>query len=455
MNSQMPIKLLFNRSVTVCMLVCLFWSMGMTFAQETLTVRKKINLPDFPEGAAYLLSRLSNDELLEVERQEAVYLAILIRDGLDLMVRMEAAKALSNTRGRTQLHQILDGLQRLEQFEEPHANTFIQLGHLLFKQPEDDLKQEKLPIQKMLGSSRHSQTRAILYAALIVIHQEVQSIWELASHSGADGKRGFLEGIQMIPDSGLLNQCYPLIQDLLQTSTSPPDLANAAMASAHITDKAQESFNTIKGLLLAGSQADGLIRALMMFQPKVWKEVALAPMMEWLVKEAKIYPIEGRSDVTFKLYRKFAEHLARYLPEAQANNLRKQFAAYGIRTLYLHVIPHVLQFDQKLLEVLKGEAVEIQIENSGVMPHNLVIGKPGSLLILGAAATQMMNRPEGRDGKKFVPDIPQTLLATPLIAPGQTETLRFVAPEIPGDYPYVCTYPGHWAQMNGILRVVE
>jgi putative heme-binding domain-containing protein len=35
------------------------------------------------------------------------------------------------------------------------------------------------------------------------------------------------------------------------------------------------------------------------------------------------------------------------------------------------------------------------------------------------------------------------------------EVLRFHAPKDPGIYPYVCTFPGHWVVMNGVMVVAE
>jgi uncharacterized protein len=34
-------------------------------------------------------------------------------------------------------------------------------------------------------------------------------------------------------------------------------------------------------------------------------------------------------------------------------------------------------------------------------------------------------------------------------------TLTFIAPAQVGDYPYVCTFPGHWSIMNGVMKVVK
>jgi hypothetical protein len=43
--------------------------------------------------------------------------------------------------------------------------------------------------------------------------------------------------------------------------------------------------------------------------------------------------------------------------------------------------------------------------------------------------------------------------ATRMLAQGEEQVLEFVAPEEPGDYPYVCTFPGHWRVMNGLMKV--
>jgi azurin len=31
--------------------------------------------------------------------------------------------------------------------------------------------------------------------------------------------------------------------------------------------------------------------------------------------------------------------------------------------------------------------------------------------------------------------------------------MRFEAPEKPGRYPYLCTFPGHWVVMKGVMIV--
>jgi azurin len=42
---------------------------------------------------------------------------------------------------------------------------------------------------------------------------------------------------------------------------------------------------------------------------------------------------------------------------------------------------------------------------------------------------------------------------TKLLGPGETDTIDFTAPAQPGEYPFLCTFPGHFALMKGKLVV--
>ncbi|MEM1294439.1 MAG: DUF6797 domain-containing protein [Verrucomicrobiota bacterium] len=111
-----------------------------------------------------------------------------------------------------------------------------------------------------------------------------------------------------------------------------------------------------------------------------------------------------------------------------------------------------LQFAQKTLEAKPGEALALKLRNTDVMPHNLVLVKPGTAKVVGDASFKMLNDPEA--GKKhYVPDLSEVLAFVPVINPATEHTLHFRAPTEPGEYPYICTFPGHWMAMRGILHV--
>ncbi len=117
--------------------------------------------------------------------------------------------------------------------------------------------------------------------------------------------------------------------------------------------------------------------------------------------------------------------------------------------LELGVLPG-LKYDIRHFVVRPGEAVHIHFKNNDGMQHNLVFGQPGSREQILREAIGL-----GADGpaRHFVPDSPLVLCSTPVIAMNQEAHLAFSAPATPGDYPFVCTFPGHGFLMHGIMKV--
>jgi azurin len=113
-----------------------------------------------------------------------------------------------------------------------------------------------------------------------------------------------------------------------------------------------------------------------------------------------------------------------------------------------------MKYDKKLITVKAGQKVIINFSNPDNMQHNLVITQKGMLDKVGAAADAMLQDPKAA-AKNYVPRIPEVLHYTRLLNVDEEVTLQFTAPSQPGDYPFVCTFPGHWRIMNGILRVVK
>ena len=120
----------------------------------------------------------------------------------------------------------------------------------------------------------------------------------------------------------------------------------------------------------------------------------------------------------------------------------------------LKVVKDIMQYDKKRISVKAGQQVTIRLENPDGMQHNLLIVKPGTLAKVGAAADAMVRDPKASQ-MQYVPKVPEVLFATKLVSPGETVVLRFKAPAISGEYPFVCTFPGHWRGMNGIMQVTK
>ena len=113
-----------------------------------------------------------------------------------------------------------------------------------------------------------------------------------------------------------------------------------------------------------------------------------------------------------------------------------------------------LAYDTKEFKVKAGQKVKLTFNNTHPavpQPHNIVIAKAGAKDKLLGLAMQMAAAPDGM-AKGFIPDSPDILFHTKLLQPNTTETLEFTAPAA-GDYPYLCTFPGHGILMNGVMKV--
>lgn len=111
-----------------------------------------------------------------------------------------------------------------------------------------------------------------------------------------------------------------------------------------------------------------------------------------------------------------------------------------------------LQYDKTEIRVQPGARVKLVFQNSDDLMHNLLIVRPGTVEPVAKAAQDM-----GLEGQErgYVPQSENVLFHTSLLEPETTESIYFTAPNEPGDYPYVCTFPGHWRTMQGTLRVTE
>ena len=113
-----------------------------------------------------------------------------------------------------------------------------------------------------------------------------------------------------------------------------------------------------------------------------------------------------------------------------------------------------MKFDQQKLTVKAGTIVEIVLTNTDFMQHNFLLLSPGSMKRVGEAADKLAQTPEGAS-VQYIPSVPGILYYTPLVNPDASYSLKFRVPDIPGEYPYICSYPGHWRIMNGIMTVVK
>jgi len=116
-----------------------------------------------------------------------------------------------------------------------------------------------------------------------------------------------------------------------------------------------------------------------------------------------------------------------------------------------------MQYTVRAFAVDAGQEVELTLVHEGQLPveamgHNVVILQAGEdymafgrAVMSGGGSLENEHLPESmRDG---------LVAYTSLIGGGESDTIRFTAPETPGEYPFLCTFPGHFGLMNGIMTV--
>jgi azurin len=104
--------------------------------------------------------------------------------------------------------------------------------------------------------------------------------------------------------------------------------------------------------------------------------------------------------------------------------------------------------------VAPGQEVHLVLNNTATSPamrHNVVVLQADTDVAAfgGAAATATET--------DFIPPAMESsvIAHTPMSNPGQTVEVTFTAPSTTGDYPFICSFPGHFATMRGTMHVTS
>jgi len=125
-------------------------------------------------------------------------------------------------------------------------------------------------------------------------------------------------------------------------------------------------------------------------------------------------------------------------------------------TSKVHIIGNDhMRFSVTNIMAKPGELIKVSLTTKSDFPpaamsHNFV------LLTLNADAQKVAQNCAGfPDNDYITPEMQKYIIAhTDLAGGGETVSVTFKAPKKPGDYEYICTFPGHFsAGMKGMLTV--
>jgi plastocyanin len=427
-------------------------------AQDTPAPR--ILLDQSARAIEYQLGRLTDEQLARVERVAGdaryvpVYYALLTRAGMAEGIREEAITALMALEQTPRAGVLLEALQR-----STAAAAAAPLQRLLLAQPAADLAAER---GRFAAATARADASPFLllgaYAAAMLAARAADAPWDAAA--AREGHRTeLLRGIAFLPASpdadALRRDLAPRVAAVVAAPAGDDEYV-AAVAAVAATRRDAEAFRLLAEVVSTGGIAAAVAAAidgLGLIPDREWPAAAVEPLVASLIARTTAMSPDERATREAIDAIGLAERLAGALPSARARALRTDLRALGVRVVRLEARPEQVAFDVRWFVVEAGKPVQIVFFNPDAMPHNVVIGAPGSLELLGTQGGAMP-MPTDPAVKPFVPDLPQVIAATPLVTQGNTSRLGFIAPAAPGEYVFVCTFPGHWVRMYGVMLVV-
>jgi azurin len=337
-----------------------------------------------------------------------------------------------------------------------NADTGDQLLALLLRQPAATLRSNRAAFEKAAAEGSAPLVLAGAYGALMIADDDPGPAWQTAAQQGH--VVALLRAVPQLPDAPVLRgRLTKPVRAFLDQSREPAARAAAVTALAAARPDTP-TFDRLAQEVLAppgpdSAARDAAIAALMRIPEPAWPRARLEPLARAIVAMVRDAAPNSRTTPALIDAMQLGDKLAALLPEETRRSVRRDLRALGVQVVPIAAVPEQMLFDVKWFTVQMAKPVQIVLTNPDAMPHNLVVGAPGSVQEIGAAAAAMPP-PANSAARAYVPNSPLVLHATRLLSAGETDRLNFLAPAKPGEYVFVCTFPGHWIRMYGVMLVV-
>jgi len=405
----------------------------------------------------FQLQRLPTAQLLAVKRSpdeakyEPVYREILLRPGVSRQDRAEAVAALATLNRSSQTVTLLGAIDRLSSHKRKQRDVIRQLSDLLLQQPAETLAAHRDRFQKA-ASSKDADVRAVALAGLIA-GGDPQTAWTLASAS-PQGRRDYLAAVPMLPRSTTRAALRNRVVSCLDKSHRLGVRRAAITALASVPAKQRENFELVAPFVSLPKLRAAAVRTLSRIPKQHRTAEAARRIVSVLVTHAESTPPARRTTPRFLEAMHLADQLLSLLPAKESRQFRNRLRKVVVRVVQINTVHEEMRYDTPYFAVEAGRPVQVVLRNEDLMPHNLVITRPGKLKAVAMAAAGLSPQPD-KQGRQYIPKTNDVLHATRAVPSHEQDVLTFTAPDEPGHYPYVCTFPNHWMRMYGVMVVVE
>jgi azurin len=117
-----------------------------------------------------------------------------------------------------------------------------------------------------------------------------------------------------------------------------------------------------------------------------------------------------------------------------------------------------MRYDMTAFDASPGQKISVTIKNIGTTPkfsmgHNFVL--LDRTINTGNVQSAFLDKASTEASHDYVPPGAKEVLAhSKLLGPSESEVVTFNAPYIPGEYLYLCSFPGHYSQgTKGFMTV--
>ena len=425
-------------------------------ADDPDTSAPSLTLDKNPRIIAYQLKRHTNPQIIAIERNaedakfRPVYETLLTRKGLEKKYREEAVAALVKIDQSDAVTILLAAIAKVEADDK---STPRELASLLMAQKPEALAAQKEKLTTLARESDSATVKQSAYAALASADAKPDAAWQLATENS--GLPSMLAGIPMIANPKLREMFYTNVKPLAEKAPDDATQIAALEAISSIPTHEAEEFQLLAGVIQkeAGDKQNAAIRSIGRIPASKWPREQVEPLAQAIVKLVEKTPATDRTNPATIQAVQLGNDLSGALPPAAAAPIRKSLRGLAVRVVVLHTLTEQMMYDLHYFTVEAGKPVQIVLDNTDNMPHNIVILTPGAFAPIALEAGAMTQSDDPKV-KPFVPDNPRVLQATHLVQPGESETLKITAPEKPGNYTFFCSYPGHYIKMYGTMQVV-
>ncbi len=410
-----------------------------------------------PRIVRFQLDRLPASRLLLVERSldnaksEPVYEAILMRSGVSRQDREEAGIALSQMKGTTPIRELLAAIGALNGQTAAERSVARQLSLILLSRPLPELSQH----QEELGKATQAESgavRSVALAGLITIGQTVTAL--TAASTSPRGRQDYLACVPMVADAATRAALRDRVLECLEPAQPLAVRRSAIGALAFIPEKQAENFALVAPMIANPPLRGTAVQTMLRIPNEFRSAESASQVVRALIELAESTLPAKRTSAEFLDAMQLGDQLIGLLPLNEARGYRQRMRDVVVRVVRINTVQEEMRYDTPYFAVEAGRPVQLVLRNEDLMPHNLVITAPGKLRDVAQAASGLPPTID-KNGRQYVPASKDVLFATRMVPSLSQDVLTFTAPQEPGEYSYVCTFPNHWMRMYGVMVVVK